>query len=401
MSAAAPIPLADVASTADARVSSGVAEFDRVLGGGMVRGAVVLLAGEPGIGKSTLMLQVAEGVARSAGPVLVVSGEESPRQLGMRAERLGLESHAVMLLPETDVSVVRATLEAERPAAVIVDSIQTMYCPDTESAPGSPAQVRDSAATLIDAAKREGVPVFLVGHITKDGQVAGPRLLEHLVDTVLYFEGDKRHPYRIVRAAKNRFGSVSELALFEMTDHGLTPVTDPSARLIAERPEGAAGSVVIPVMEGTRPLLVELQALVTASFLPSPRRLATGVEYNRVLQVLAILERHGGPVFADKDVFVSVAGGVRISEPAADLGTALAIASAAADVALDPALVVVGELGLAGEVRFVSQMEARMREAAAMGFARAMVPTDVEAPDGLALTRVSDLRSALTEAGVT
>jgi DNA repair protein RadA/Sms len=364
--------LSEITLTSEHRTTTGIPEFDRVLGGGLVRGSLVLLGGEPGIGKSTLLLQAAASLAKSGASVLYVCGEESPAQVKMRAERLGGCAGDLSLLPEVDVAVVEATALSARPDVLVVDSIQTAFDPDLGGAPGSVGQVRAATARLMRLAKDEGVTTLIVGHVTKEGAIAGPRVLEHMVDTVLYFEGDRDHAFRVVRAVKNRFGSVSEIGVFEMGEAGLVAVGSPSAALLAERPEGVPGSVVMATVEGSRPLLVEVQALVTPSYQQMPRRLATGVELPRVLQVLAVLERRAGLRFGDQDVYVSVAGGVKVSEPAVDLPLALALASARRDVVPPPRSVAFGELGLAGELRPVPHVEARLKEGAQMGFASAL-----------------------------
>jgi DNA repair protein RadA/Sms len=399
-SGARPLKLAEVALTSDHRTSTGIAEFDRVLGGGLVRGSLVLLGGEPGIGKSTLLLQAAASLARGGASVLYVCGEESPTQVRMRAERVGGCEDNLQLLPEVDVSVVEGVALRERPQVLVVDSIQTAFDPELTGVPGSVGQVRAATARLMRLAKDEGVTTLIVGHVTKEGAIAGPRVLEHMVDTVLYFEGDRDHAFRVVRAVKNRFGSVSEIGVFEMGESGLAPVGSPSAALLAERPEGVAGSVVMATVEGSRPLLVEVQALVTPSYLQMPRRLATGVELSRVLQVLAVLERRAGMRFGDQDVYVSVAGGVKVSEPAVDLPLALALASARRDAAVPAATVAFGELGLAGELRPVPHVAARLKEASQLGFGAA-ITGNVRGlrPDGIDLRTASSVRDAVAMLG--
>lgn len=361
-----PVRLADVETSGARRLTTGVPEFDRALGGGLVRGSLVLLGGEPGIGKSTLLLQVSGALARSGARVLYVCGEESPAQVKSRAERLGGVGD-IGLLPVTDVDQVEAAALAESADVLVIDSIQTMSDPESPGAPGSVGQVRAAGARLMRIAKDHGVTTLVVGHVTKDGSIAGPRVLEHMVDAVLYFEGDREQVFRVVRAVKNRFGSVSEIGVFEMTETGLDGVSNPSAVLLEHRPAGVAGSAVMAAMEGSRPLLVEIQALVSPSYLQVPRRLATGVDAQRLLQVLAVLERRAGIQFGQHDVYVSVAGGVRVTEPAADLPLALALASARKDVALPATLASFGELGLAGEVRPVAHASVRAAEAAALG----------------------------------
>ena len=379
------------------RVSTGIAELDRVLGGGLVSGSLVLLGGEPGIGKSTLLLQAANAMGECGVDVLYVCGEESPQQVGLRARRLGAASDRVSLLPEVDISVVEAAVQDRKPGVLVVDSIQTAFDPDLAGAPGSVGQVRACTARLMRVAKDLGVTTLIVGHVTKDGAIAGPRVLEHIVDAVLYFEGDRDHAFRIVRAVKNRFGSSSEIGIFEMGEHGLAGVDSPSGMLLAERREAVSGSAVMPAMEGTRPLLVEIQALVTPSYLPAPRRLATGLDAARLLQVLAVLERRAGLSFAGQDVYVSVAGGVRVLEPAVDLPLALALASALKDKGIPLDVAAFGELGLTGQVRPVSQTTARVREASRLGMPRVLgaAPESSSAADTAGLVRVTKLSDAL------
>lgn len=369
-STARPVALGAAGSDDAVRRSTGMAEFDRVLGGGLVDGSLVLLGGEPGIGKSTLLLQVAQSLGSAGTPVLYVCGEESPAQVGLRARRLGADSEAVTLLPELEISAVEGFVRDLRPGVLVVDSIQTAFDAELTGAPGSVGQVRACTARLMRIAKDMGITTVIVGHVTKDGSIAGPRVLEHMVDTVLYFEGDANHAFRVVRAVKNRFGSSSEVGIFEMTDGGLAPVEAPSAALLSERTRPVAGSVVMPAVEGSRPLLVEIQALVTPSYLPAPRRSATGIESARLLQVVAVLERRAGLSFAGQDVLVSVAGGMRVAEPAADLPLAIALASALRDVPVALDVAAFGELGLTGHVRTVSQAPARVREAKRFGLER-------------------------------
>jgi DNA repair protein RadA/Sms len=392
-----PVRLSEVATAGDRRLASGVDEFDRVLGGGLVRGSIVLLGGEPGIGKSTLLLQVADSLARSGVRVLYACGEESPAQVKMRADRLGC-SGDIGLLPVTDVALVEAAALEDGADVLIVDSIQTMMDPDSPGSPGSVGQVRASTARLTRVAKDHGVTTLVVGHVTKEGAIAGPRVLEHMVDTVLYFEGDRDHAFRIVRAVKNRFGSISEIGVFEMAEEGLRVVANPSAALLEHRPSGVAGSAVMAAMEGSRPVLVEIQALVSPSYLQMPRRLATGIDPQRLLQVLAVLERRAGLAFGQHDVYVSVAGGVRITEPAADLPLALALASARRDVALPPALASFGEIGLAGEIRPVAHAGARAREAARLGLTMVLAASGGDAPmKGIDLRVVKSVSEAVAK----
>ncbi|MHB1580772.1 MAG: DNA repair protein RadA [Acidithiobacillus sp.] len=362
------VPIADVG-----RSTTGLAELDRVLGGGQVQGAAILLGGEPGIGKSTLLLQTAHHLAQ-ANKVLYVTGEESAAQVALRAQRLGLGQSPVRVVAENHLEAIEGLLQTEQPALVLVDSIQTVYTDTLQSAPGSVAQVRECAARLVRFAKATGTTVWLVGHVTKEGAIAGPRVLEHMVDTVLYFEGEAGSPYRIVRAIKNRFGAANELGVFQMHEEGLSEVANPSQLFLSQHDRPVAGSVVLATQEGTRPLLVEVQALVTPSPLANPRRVAIGLDPNRLSLLLAILHRHGGSVFFDQDVFVNIAGGIKVNEPAADLAVALALLSSFRNKPLEGRRVVFGELGLAGEVRPVAGTEARVREAIKLGFKGAILP---------------------------
>jgi DNA repair protein RadA/Sms len=368
-----PVKLVDVEAAAEERRSTGLRELDRVLGGGVVPGSLVLLGGDPGIGKSTLLLAAVERLA-AAGPVLYVSGEESLRQTKMRADRLGVRSPALHLFAETDADKVLAAAEALQPVAVVVDSIQTMYLAELGSAPGTLSQVREVAGRLMAHAKRSGIPTFLVGHVTKDGSIAGPRVLEHMVDTVLYFEGERGHPFRILRAHKNRFGSTNEIGVFEMKASGLEEVADPSALFLAERPAGKPGSAVTGTLSGTRPLLVEVQALVASASYGTARRTAIGVDGNRVALLAAVLEKKEDVQLVGCDLFVNVAGGMTLSEPASDLAVCAALVSSLRNVAVPQDVLVLGEVGLAGEVRAVAQVEPRLAEAGKMGFSRAVLP---------------------------
>ena len=372
---ATPIPLNDVTTTEQPRISTGIGELDRVLGGGMVRGSVVLLGGEPGIGKSTLLLQALGRMASSLGNVLYVSGEESLRQMKLRADRLSIDTDALLLLCETSVEAILHHAERQNPAVLVIDSIQTTTVNTLESAPGGVAQIRESAATLIRHAKATDTPIFLVGHVTKEGSLAGPKVLEHMVDTVVYFEGDDQHAYRLVRATKNRYGSTNELSVFEMTGEGLRPVENPSELFLSQRSTGTPGSVVVCAVEGTRPLLLELQALVIASQFNTPTRVAEGIDRNRLSLLIAVLEKRGGMGFGNADVFVNVTGGVELSEPSADLGVIAAMASSHRDTPIDPKTVIIGEVGLGGEVRPVSRLDRRLIEAAKLGFERAIIPS--------------------------
>jgi DNA repair protein RadA/Sms len=364
----------DIATERVERVRTQIGELDRVLGGGVVPGSLVLIGGDPGIGKSTLLLQAARALAAAAAPVLYVSGEESTAQVRLRAQRLGIGGDGLLLWAENDLAVVQAELDTVKPQALVIDSIQTVFLPELESAPGSVTQVRECGARLMSLAKGRGMATFLVGHVTKEGALAGPRVLEHLVDTVLYFEGEQHHAYRILRAVKNRFGSTNEIGVFQMAEGGLLEVPNPSGFFLAERPKDAPGSVIVPGLEGTRPLLFELQALVSSASFGTPRRTVLGTDYNRVCLLLAVLEKRAGVPLGTQDVFVNVAGGGRVVEPAADLGIVLAAASSFFDRAVRGELVVVGEVGLTGEVRAVTGLETRLREAAALGFKEAVVP---------------------------
>jgi DNA repair protein RadA/Sms len=355
------------------RLASGLAELDRVLGGGLVAGSVILIGGDPGVGKSTLLLQALAAYSRHA-RVLYVSGEESAEQIALRARRLELDGEGVRLLTENRLENILAAAQAERPQVVVVDSIQTLYTEWLESAPGSVAQVRECAAQLVRYAKQSGTALFLVGHVTKEGALAGPRVLEHMVDTVLYFEGDPGGQFRIVRAIKNRFGAVNEIGVFVMTESGLREVSNPSAMFLSRQGDAVAGSAVLATQEGTRPLLVEVQALVDTSHLANPRRVCVGLDANRLNMLLAVLHRHAGIATYDQDVFVNVVGGVRIGETAADLAVLMACISSLRNRPLGRDLVIFGEVGLAGEVRPVARGEARLREAAKLGFTRALVP---------------------------
>jgi len=371
---AGPLSISDVSVSAEQRVHTNIGEFDRVLGGGVVSGSLVLIGGDPGIGKSTLLLQVMGNLAKSDEPVLYVSGEESPQQIRLRGTRMGIEQKQLYLLAETSLEKIFTHVTRLKPKALVVDSIQTIFTSGVESAPGSVSQVRETAGRLMLLAKGSGLPVFLVGHVTKDGAIAGPRVLEHIVDTVLYFEGDAGHPYRILRAVKNRFGSTNEIGVFEMKEGGLHEVRNPSELFLSERPIGVSGSLVVATIEGSRPLLVELQALVSPSSFGTPRRTTIGVDHNRLALLVAVLEKKVGLSLSGHDIFLNAAGGVRVSEPAADLGMALAVASSHLDRIIDPKTLVLGEVGLTGEVRGITQLELRVREAAKLGFTRCVFP---------------------------
>ena len=389
--------LGELAATELPRESTGLTEFDRVLGGGLVPGGVVLIGGDPGIGKSTLLLQALAAMAQRM-KVLYVSGEESAAQVALRARRLGVEGGQVRLMAEIALERILAALDSERPQVAVIDSIQTLYSAELQSAPGSVAQVRECAAQLTRAAKRSAVSLVLVGHVTKEGALAGPRVLEHMVDTVLYFEGDPHSSFRLVRAVKNRYGAVNELGVFAMTDRGLRAVANPSALFLSQHDAGVAGSCVLVTQEGTRPLLVEIQALVDTAHVPNPRRLAIGLEPQRLALLLAVLHRHAGIATFDQDVFVNAVGGVRIEEPAADLALLAAIVSSIRNKPLPRGLVAFGEVGLAGEVRPAPRGQERLREAAKLGFSHAIIPK-ANAPkqpiEGMTIVAVDRLTDAI------
>ncbi len=373
---AEPVPIGSVEPPEQPRLTTGIAELDRVLGGGVVAGSVVLIGGDPGIGKSTLLLQACHGLCARGLRALYVTGEESLMQVKLRAERLGVRADGLLVLAETCADAIAAQIEATGPDFAVVDSIQMIYRPEVSSAPGSVSQVRESAGQLVQLAKTSGVPVALIGHVTKQGAIAGPRVLEHMVDTVLYFEGDRVQSYRLLRAVKNRFGPTNEIGVFEMRDTGLAEVTDLADVFVSRQRGSTPGSVVVSTIEGTRAILVEVQALVSRANFGTPERKVSGLDRNRVAMLLAVLEKRTELVLAGHDVFVNAVGGVRMVEPAADLPAAIAIASSFTDRAIPPELVACGEVGLAGEVRGVSQIEARLREAAKLGWTRAIVPRD-------------------------
>jgi DNA repair protein RadA/Sms len=368
-----PVRLTEVTGAEEARRNTGLTELDRVLGGGVVNGSLVLLGGDPGIGKSTLLLMALERLARERS-ALYVSGEESLQQTRLRADRLGVKSPGLHVYAETDAERILAEAEKLKPGVLVVDSIQTMYLPELGSAPGSITQVREVAGRLMAFAKGAGIPTFIVGHVTKEGSIAGPRVLEHMVDTVLYFEGERGHPFRILRAHKNRFGSTNEIGVFEMKGSGLQEVPDPSALFLAERPQGQAGSIVTSTLNGTRPLLVEVQALAAPTGYGTARRTAMGIDGNRVALLAAVLERKEGVQLMGCDIFINVAGGMTLTEPASDLAVCAALVSSLRNKPIDPHTLVLGEVGLAGEVRAVGQVEPRLAEAAKMGFKRVVLP---------------------------
>ncbi len=369
-----PVPIDSVETLSEERLITGISEFDRVLGKGVVLGSLVLIGGDPGIGKSTLMLQALCGFARNKQKVLYVSGEESVKQLSIRSRRLGTDNENLMVVSEIDLEAILNIVAELKPAVLVVDSIQTMFNSDLTSAPGSVSQVREATLRLMLMAKKTGMPVFIIGHVTKEGVIAGPRLLEHMVDTVLYFEGDRNHIYRVLRAVKNRFGSTNEIGVFEMTEKGLEEILNPSAVFLTERSTNTPGSIVTCAMEGTRPILVEMQALTSSTSFGTPRRTILGLDHNRVALLAAVMEKKLGMHLIGHDIFMNVAGGVKVDEPAADLGIVAAVASSFLDRPIRADTVVVGEVGLTGEIRGVSQIDTRVSESKKMGFMRCIIP---------------------------
>lgn len=392
------IPLADVTTTASGRVSSGIGELDRVLGGGIVPGSVTLLGGDPGIGKSTLLMQTAAELTKQ-GTVLYVTGEESASQLKLRAERLGVGGD-MLILAENDLSAIESEVDRVKPAYVMIDSIQTMYSADCSGTNGSTSQIREATSLITRMAKRTGAATFIVGHVTKDGAIAGPRILEHMVDTVLYFEGDRQDSFRLLRSVKNRFGSTDEIGVFEMRSTGMAEISDPSTLFITGT--DLPGCAVTCAMEGTRPMMVEVQALLSTSPFSNPRRMAAGLDNNRLVLLLAVLEKKAGLRFYDKDVYTNVVGGIRLDERACDLAVAMCIAGAGADIALPPRTAILGELSLTGEVRPVNRLDKRVQECARLGFSHIVVPNSDTLPkiDGLNYTRVKNIREALCILGI-
>lgn len=394
-----PTPITSIEIGNEVRIQTNLKELNRVLGGGIVQGSLVLIGGDPGIGKSTLLLQVSSQLALQGQSVLYVSGEESMRQTKLRAERLGISSENLMVYSETNLDEINQTIENILPKFVIIDSIQTVYHPAVTSAPGSVSQVRECTAELMRIGKTKGIAVFIVGHVTKEGSIAGPRLLEHMVDTVLYFEGERHHTYRILRAVKNRFGSTNEMGIFEMKEMGLEEVENPSEIFLEERSQGASGSTVVASMEGTRPVLVEIQALISPSSFGNPRRMATGIDHNRVSLLMAVLEKRVGMLLANQDAYLKVAGGVKLDEPAIDLAIAISIASSFRDQPTRITDCIIGEVGLTGEVRRVSRIEQRVQEAAKLGFERIILPENNlggwKGPEGIELVGVSSVQEAL------
>ena len=395
-----PVILKDISLSEDERQTTQIGELDRVLGGGIVPGSLVLVGGDPGIGKSTLLLQVCRNLAENQVTVLYISGEESLRQIKLRANRIGDFNDKMQLLCETNLEVIREVIERKKPDVVVIDSIQTMFHEDVSSAPGSVSQVRESTNILMQIAKGMGISVFIVGHVTKEGNVAGPRVLEHMVDTVLYFEGDRHASYRVLRAVKNRFGSTNEIGVFEMCNTGLEEVKNPSEYMLNGRPEDASGSVVACSMEGTRPILVEIQALVCQSNFGIPRRTAVGTDFNRVNLLMAVLEKKVGIHLGTSDAYVNIAGGMKMTEPAIDLGICLAIVSSCKDVVIPDRVMVFGEVGLSGEIRAVSMAGQRVQEAKKLGFETVMLPevckSSVGKPEGINLVYVSQIRDAIS-----
>lgn len=394
-----PVILKDISLSEDERQTTQIGELDRVLGGGIVPGSLVLVGGDPGIGKSTLLLQVCRNLAEKQVSVLYISGEESLRQIKRRANRIGQFTDKMQLLCETNLEVIREVIERRKPDVVVIDSIQTMFHEDVSSAPGSVSQVRESTNILMQIAKGMGVSIFIVGHVTKEGNVAGPRVLEHMVDTVLYFEGDRHASYRILRAVKNRFGSTNEIGVFEMCNTGLEEVKNPSEYMLNGRPEDASGSVVACSMEGTRPILVEIQALVCQSNFGIPRRTAVGTDFNRVNLLMAVLEKKVGLRLAASDAYVNIAGGMKMTEPAIDLGICLAIVSSAKDIVIPDNVMVFGEVGLSGEIRAVNMAGQRVQEAKKLGFGTVVLPevcrSSVGKVEGINLVYVSQIRDAI------
>jgi len=405
--ASAPRELSQIAIEGVPRLAIPLAEFNRVLGGGIVPGSLVLIGGDPGIGKSTLLLQVSALAAQQGSKVLYISGEESLEQVRLRANRLGLSGEGLYILAETNLDAILGQLEQEAPDLVIIDSIQTVYIDELGSAPGSVGQIRDCTVRLVGWAKNAGVPILLSGHVTKDGAIAGPRVLEHIVDVVLYLEGEAFSAYRLLRSVKNRFGSTNEVGIFEMGSVGLAEVGNPSEAFLSQRAKEAIGSAVVPTLEGTRPLLVEIQALTSTTSFGFPRRTANGIDFNRLLLITAVLSKRAGLALGTQDIIVNVIGGLRVNEPAADLGIALAIASSLRDVAIDPSLAAVGELGLSGELRGVPQVERRLAEAARLGFKRCLIPKRasgaapaVQGIEALGVESVAEaLKGALSKSG--
>lgn len=392
------VTLKEVSIEEEDRFSTGMGELNRVLGGGVVPGSLILIGGDPGIGKSTILLQISSQLASKDLRVLYVSGEESLKQIKLRAQRLNSQGDNLYILAETNLPIIEKVIEDIKPDILMIDSIQTMYQPEVTSAPGSVSQVREVTAKLMQIAKEKDIATFIVGHVTKQGAIAGPRVLEHMVDTVLYFEGERHHSYRILRAVKNRFGSTNEIGIFEMRQKGLEEVINPSEMLLSGRPIGSPGTIVIPCLEGTRPVLIELQALVSTTNFGMPRRMATGIDYNRVVLIMAIMEKRLGMQMQNQDAYVNIIGGLKIDEPAADLGVVIAVASSFKNVEINPHLIALGEVGLTGEVRSVQFIEKRIIEAKKMGFKKCLIPkSNLKGlkMEGIEIIGVSNLSQAL------
>jgi DNA repair protein RadA/Sms len=394
-----PEKITSIESQQEPRITTNLKELNRVLGGGIVPGSLVLIGGDPGIGKSTLLLQVSSQLAEKQLPVLYISGEESTRQTKLRADRLGVQSDLLYVLAETNLLSISNHIDQLKPSLVIIDSIQTIYREEVTSAPGSVSQVRECTSELMRIAKTSGISIFIVGHVTKEGAIAGPRLLEHMVDTVLYFEGERHHTYRILRGVKNRFGSTNEMGIFEMKEEGLREVLNPSEIFLEERSQGSAGSTVVASMEGTRPVLVEIQALISPSSFGNPRRMATGIDHNRVSLLMAVLEKRVGLMLQNQDAYIKVAGGIKLDEPAIDLATAISIASSFRDIPTRPDDIFIGEVGLTGEIRRVSRIDQRVQEASKLGFKRVVCPKNNldgwTYPKGIEVIGVSTIQEAL------
>lgn len=396
-----PVPLTQVKEEGTPRIETGIKELDRALGGGIVHGSFILVGGDPGIGKSTLLLQASDQFARKGRKVLYISGEESPAQIGLRAKRLEIKNESLFLLAETNVEKMIEQAKNLKPDLLVIDSIQTVYLSEISSAPGSVAQIRESAAHLLRFAKSEGVATILVGHVTKQGEIAGPRILEHMVDTVLYFEGDLHHTYRILRTVKNRFGSTHEMGVFEMKERGLMEVGNPSALFLSEKANETPGSAIAASLEGTRPILVEIQALLSQTLFPAPRRVATGIDYNRVAMILAVLEKRAGILLGSQDAYVNVVGGMRLNDPAVDLAVALSLVSSFREIPIPNQDLLIGEVGLTGELRGVPRIEERVKEGYKLGLRRVILPYSnrqgVRFPDEMQVVPVETLKEAIEE----
>ncbi|MBU5308655.1 DNA repair protein RadA [Clostridioides mangenotii] len=398
-SSSKPVTINSIRSKGEERFSTCINELDRVLGGGVVKGSLVLVGGDPGIGKSTMLIQVSSNVAESGKKVLYITGEESESQIKMRAQRLGINSNNLYIFAENNLSLIEAQLDKIDPEMIILDSIQTVYNPEIASAPGTVSQIKEGTSKFMKIAKKMGISTFLVGHVTKEGSLAGPKLLEHMVDTVLYFEGERYNTYRLVRAVKNRFGSTNELGVFEMRDTGLEELENPSKVLISEKPKDVSGSVIISTVEGTRPMLIELQALVSPTSFGIPKRTSTGVDYNRVAMLLAVLEKRVGLQIQNQDVYLNIVGGIKINEPSIDLGIAIAVASSFKNIAIDENIAVTGEVGLTGEIRAVSFIEKRIAECKKLGFKQIVIPKSnyelVKDTKGIKILPAENLRQAI------